>query len=155
MEKINVKALSEDTRRAILRRVKDKLGFGKAIEVLDISKGSMHNYLQGIRKIPDEVILKALQHIEEEEFREIAGSVERLKAIGILSQDGTIDYPTALQILALATRDEYLKQAILRFAVENFREDLKKMLGILPANIVLTWENGFENFLKEYKKRRK
>jgi hypothetical protein len=25
----------------------------------------------------------------------------------------------------------------------------------LPANIVLTWENGFENFLKEYKKRRK
>jgi len=155
MEKINVKALSEDTRRAILQRVKDKLGFSKAIEVLDISKGSMHNYLQGIRKIPDEVILKALQHIEEEEFREIAGSVERLKAIGILSQDGTIDYPTALQILALATRDEYLKQAILRFAVEHFREDLKKMLGILPANIVLTWENGFENFLKEYKKRKK
>ena len=55
----------------------------------------------------------------------------------------------------MATRDEFLKQAILRFAVENFREDLKKMLGILPANIVLTWENGFENFLKEYKKRRK
>ena len=88
---INVKALSEDTRRAILQRVKDKLGFSKAIKVLDISKGSMHNYLHGTRKIPDEVVLKSLQHIEEEEFREIAGSVERLKAIGILSQDGTID----------------------------------------------------------------
>jgi len=154
-EKINVKGLSEESRRAILRRFKDKLGFSKAIEVLDISKGSMHNYLHGKRKIPDEVILKALQHIDEKEFSEIVGSFERLKVAGILKDDGSIDYSAILQALALATRDEYLKQAILSFAVEHFREDLKKMLGILPANIVLTWENGFENFLKEYKKRRK
>ena len=58
-EKINVKGLSEESRRAILRRFKDKLGFSKAIEVLDISRGSMHNYLHGKREIPDEVILKA------------------------------------------------------------------------------------------------
>ena len=154
-EKINVKGLSEESRRAILRRFKDKLGFSKAIEVLDISKGSMHNYLHGKREIPDEVILKALQHIDEKEFSEIVGSFERLKVAGILKDDGSIDYSAILQALALATSDEYLKQAILRFAVEHFREDLKKMLGILPANIVLTWENGFENFLKEYKKRRK
>jgi len=154
-EKINVKGLSEESRRAILRRFKDKLGFSKAIEVLDISKESMHNYLHGKREIPDEVILKALQHIDEKEFSEIVGSFERLKVAGILKDDGSIDYSAILQALALATSDEYLKQAILRFAVENFREDLKKMLGILPANIVLTWENGFENFLKEYKKRRK
>jgi hypothetical protein len=115
----------------------------------------MHNYLHGKREIPDEVILKALQHIDEKEFSEIVGSFERLKVAGILKDDGSIDYSAILQALALATRDEYLKQAILRFAVEHFREDLKKMLGILPANIVLTWENGFENFLKEYKKRRK
>ena len=130
-EKINVKGLSEESRRAILRRFKDKLGFSKAIEVLDISKGSMHNYLQGIRKIPDEVILKALQHIDEKEFSEIVGSFERLKVAGILKDDGSIDYSTILQALALATRDEYLKQAILSFAVEHFRfeKDARNLAG--------------------------
>jgi hypothetical protein len=40
-----------------------------------------------------------------------------------------------LQILALATRNEFLKKAILRFAVEHFREELRKMLGLLPADV--------------------
>lgn len=154
-ERINVKGLSDDSRRAILSKVKDKLGFSKAVECLGISKGSMHNYLHGIRKIPDEVILRALQHLEEEEFSEIVRSFDRLKAVGILKEDGSIDYPAILQALALATSDEYLKQAILRFAVEHFREDLKKMLGLLPANVILAWERGFEEFLREQKKRSK
>jgi hypothetical protein len=48
-----------------------------------------------------------------------------------------------------------LSQAILRFAVENFREDLKKMLGIIPSMVKLTWEKEFEEFLSKRKKRRK
>jgi intergrase/recombinase len=67
--------------------------------------------------------------------------------------DGSVDYSLILQAVALASRDEYLKQAILRFAVENFREDLKKMLGLVPSNVELTWEPGFEEFLRERKKR--
>jgi hypothetical protein len=49
-EKINVKALGDDVRRKILEVVKNRLGYNKAVEVLGISKGSLHNYLHGIRR---------------------------------------------------------------------------------------------------------
>jgi hypothetical protein len=37
-EKINVKALGDDVRRKIIEKVKEKLGYNKTVEVLDISK---------------------------------------------------------------------------------------------------------------------
>jgi len=46
-----------------------------------------------------------------------------------------VDYGLVLRILAIVARNEYLKNAILRFVVENFREDLRKMLGISFAGI--------------------
>jgi intergrase/recombinase len=150
-----VKGLSDDVRREILRRVKDKLGFNKTVEILDIAKGSLHNYLNALRKIPDDVISKALQYLDEKEFNEIVAGIDRLKAVGIIREDGSIDYSLILQAVALASKDEYLKQAILRFTVENFREDLRKMLGISLSQVVFTWSQGFEEFLRERKKRRK
>jgi hypothetical protein len=33
--------------------------------------------------------------------------------------------------------------------VEHFREDLRKMLGLVPTTIKLTWDQGFEEFLRE------
>jgi intergrase/recombinase len=155
IHKVNVRGLGDDVRREILRRVKDKLGFNKTVEVLDIAKGSLHNYLNGLRRIPDDVILKALQYLDEKEFNEIVAGIDRLKAVGIIREDGSIDYSLILQAVALASKDEYLKQAILRFTVENFREDLRKMLGISLSQVVFTWSQGFEEFLRERKKRRK
>ncbi|MCC6014623.1 MAG: integrase [Desulfurococcaceae archaeon] len=154
-ERVDVRGLSEDSRRAILERVKEKLGFNKTLEVLGISKGSLHNYLHGVRKIPDNVVYRALQYLEEWEFNSIIGGFDRLRAAGIVRADGTVDYSLVLQAIALATRDEYLKQALLRFTVENFREDLRRMLGLSLAHVVFRWEPGFEEFLRERKKRRK
>jgi intergrase/recombinase len=142
-------------RREILRRVKEKLGFNKTVEILDIAKGSLHNYLNGLRKIPDDVIFKALQYLDEKEFNEIVAGIDRLKAVGIIREDGSIDYSLILQAVTLASKDEYLKQAILRFTVENFREDLRKMIGISLSQVVFSWSQGFEEFLRERKKRRK
>jgi intergrase/recombinase len=153
--RVNVKALGDEVRRKILERVKDKLGFTRALEALDISKGAMHNYLHGLRRIPDEVVYKALQYLEEREFNEIVQGVDRLRAVGIIREDGSVDYSLVLQAIALATRDEYLKQALLKFTVGNFREDLRKMLGLSLAHVVFKWEPGFEEFLRERKKRRK
>jgi intergrase/recombinase len=155
IHKVNIKGLSDDVRREILRRVKEKLGFNKTVEILDISKGSLHNYLNGLRKIPDNVISKALQYLDEKEFNEIVAGIDRLKAVGIIREDGSIDYSLILQAVALASKDEYLRQAILRFTVENFREDLRKMLGISLSQVVFTWSQGFEEFLRERKKSRK
>jgi intergrase/recombinase len=153
--RVDVGGLSDDSRRAILQRVKDKLGFGRALEVLGIARGSLYNYLHGIRRVPDDVISKALRYLDEGEFNEIVGGLDRLRSIGILRVDGSVDYSLILQAVALASRDEYLKQAILRFAVENFREDLKRMLGLVPSTVVLVWDEGFEEFLQERKKRRR
>lgn len=44
----------------------------------------------------------------------------------------------ASQVLKLASRDEHLRQLMLRFVVDNFKEELKKMLGLLPSTIKLT-----------------
>jgi len=66
-----------------------------------------------------------------------------------------VDYGLALRILSLATRDEYLKNAILRFVVQEFKDDLRRMLGLSLTGIKLSWSLDFENFLVERKKRRK
>jgi intergrase/recombinase len=152
---VDVKGIGDDGRRCVLQRVKDKLGFNRAVEALGIARGSLHNYLHGVRRVPDEVLRRALQYLDEVEFREVVGGLDRLRATGILREDGSVDYSLILQAVALASRDEYLKQAILRFAVEHFREDLKKMLGIVPLSVKLSWERGFEEFLREHKKRGK
>jgi hypothetical protein len=153
--KVNVSALGDDARRLILERVKHKLGFTKTLEALGIAKGSLYNHLHGVRRVPDNVVYRALQHLEESEFNEIVKGLDRLRAIGIIRVDGSINYSLILQAIALATRDEYLKQALLKFTVENFREDLRKMLGTSLAHVVFKWEPGFEEFLRERKKRRR
>jgi hypothetical protein len=153
--RVDVRGLSDDSRRAILERVKEKLGFNKTLEVLGISKGSLHNHLHGVRRVPDDVVSRALQYLEEWKFNEIVRGFDRLRAAGIVRADGTVDYSLILQAIALATRDGYLKQALLRFTVENFREDLRRMLGISLAHVVFRWESGFEEFLRERKKRRR
>jgi len=153
--KVNAGALSDEARRLILERVKKKLGFEKTLRALGIARGSLHNYLHGVRRVPDSVVYKALQYLEEAEFNEIVQGIDRLRAIGIIRGDGSIDYSLVLQAIALATRDEYLKQALLKFTVENFREDLRKMLGSSLAHVVFKWEPGFEEFLRERKKRRR
>ena len=69
--RIDVRGLSEEARRLILERVKRKLGFTKTLEVLGIARGSLHNYLNGVRRVPDNIVYKALQYLEEGEFNEI------------------------------------------------------------------------------------
>jgi hypothetical protein len=113
-EKVDVKVLGDDVRGGF-DEVKDKLGYNKTVEVLSISKGFLHNYLHGIRRVPDEVIQKALQYLDESEFKEILQGVELLKATGIVRSDGTVNYSLALQVLALATKDEYIENAVVQF----------------------------------------
>jgi hypothetical protein len=63
-------------RRSILERVKGKLGYNEALKALEISRGALHNYLHGLRRVPDEVVSRALRCLEEGEFYEIVrGSI--------------------------------------------------------------------------------
>ena len=129
--RINISVLDDEARRTILLRVKSKLGFTRALKVLGVARGSLHNYLTGARRVPDYVVENALRYLDEREFNEIVRGLDKLKALGIIRGDGSIDYSLVLQAIALATRDEYLKQAILRFAVENFREIWEDCINVL------------------------
>ena len=152
---VNVQVLGDDVRRSILSYIKGKLGFNETCRVLGLSKSTLHRYLMGERRIPDEVIMEALKHITREEFESIVSDWDRLKALGVIREDGVVDYGLALRILSLATRDEYLRNAILRFVVQEFKDDLRRMLGLSLTGIKLSWSLDFENFLLERKKRRK
>jgi hypothetical protein len=60
-----------------------------------------------------------------------------------------------MEFIREASKDEYFKKLLLDFIVANYREELKKILGIVPEKVELRWDGGFEEFLRERKKRRK
>ena len=158
MRKFGLKLQATMLGLVILRAVKNKLEFNGGCSALGIAKPGLHRYLwylSGKRKIPSDVVKKALRHLEREEFESIVSEWDKLRALGVISDKGVVDYGLALKILGLASKDEYLKNAILKFVVQEFRDDLRKMLGISFVGIKLEWSENFEYFLMERKKRRK
>ena len=115
----------------------------------------MWRLLERVSPVKPEYVKPLLKLLSREEFESLVAAREKLKALGILRDDGTVDYSLALEILAVAREDEYLKNAILGFVVQEFREDLRKMLGLSMAHVVFKWETGFEEFLRERKRRRR
>ena len=111
--------------------------------------------LRGRVGVDDGKLRTLLSLLTEQEFRDILSSRKLLEVANIIRPDGTVNYAVVMEILKKAVEDEYLKQLIIRFVVENFREDVKKALGLFPANIVLHWEEGFMDFLKHHKRYKK
>ncbi len=133
---LDLEKLDRETRLRILRFAIEKHGKHVVTEVLGVSRVTLWRYLSGKQEVPsDKLLAKGL--VSREEFERLVATGERLRALGILRDDGGVDYGLALEVLALAKRDEYLKNAILRFVVQEFREDLRKMLGISLAGIKL------------------
>jgi len=147
--------LSEEARYRILNRVVEKHGRRRVAELAGISRVTLWRLLERKSPVKPEYVRPLLKLLSQQEFEEIVSAGERLRSLGIIREDGSIDYSLALEILALARRDEYLKNAVLRFVVQEFREDLKKMLGISFAGIRLEWTWDFESFLMERKRRKK
>jgi transcriptional regulator with XRE-family HTH domain len=61
--KVNASALSDEARRLISERVEKKLGLEKTLRELGIARGSLHNYLHGLRTVPDSMVYKARQYL--------------------------------------------------------------------------------------------
>jgi len=153
-EVLNLKSLSEEDRARILQYVVDKHGRETVQEVLRVSRATMWRLLNGKSRLDDERLKLLLTMITEEEFRRVLEARKVLEAAGLV-RDGYIDYPLALEVVKLILRDEYLKNLVLRYVVDTYREDLRKLLGMSFAGIKLEWSEDFENFLSERKKRRK
>jgi hypothetical protein len=78
-----------------------------------------------------------------------------LRACGATYEDGSLDRMFIVEVLAVASRDEILRRMILEFVVKYYKEELKKILEIVPEKVELRWDEGFEEFLRERKKRKK
>jgi len=147
--------LGEDARYRILRYVVEKYGRKRVLEESGNSRVTLWRLLERIFPVKPEYVKPLLKLLTREEFERLVSARDRLRSLGILRDDGAIDYSLALEVLAVTKDDEYLKNAVLRFVVQEFRDDLRKMLGISFAGIRLTWTEDFEHFLMERKKRRK
>ncbi|MEM4846850.1 MAG: integrase [Thermosphaera sp.] len=153
-EVLNLKSLSEEDRARILQYVVDKHGRDRVQEILKVSRITMWRLLNGKSRLDDERLKMLLATITEDEFRRVLEARKVLETAGLV-RDGYIDYTLALEVVKLILRDEYLKNLVLRYVVDTYREDLRKLLGITFAGIKLEWSEDFENFLSERKKRRK
>jgi len=95
LDNIDIKSLGDSTWILILQRLREGLGYVGAYRALGISDSSLSRYLRGERRTPGEVVRRALQHLGEEEFRQIVQGEERLRALGIVRKEGSIDYGLA------------------------------------------------------------
>jgi intergrase/recombinase len=154
-ESLDLANLSDEDRYRILDFVVGKVGRDAVRDALRISRYTLWRLLNRRVRVDDAKLRVLLSFLSREEFEQLVSVGQRLRALGIVREDGSVDYGLALEVLALARRDEYLKQALLRFVVQEFREDLKRMLGISFAGVMLEWSEDFEQYLRLQKKRQK
>jgi Uncharacterized protein conserved in archaea len=154
-DSLDLSKVSDEDRFKILEYVVSKVGREKVQEALKVSRITMWRLLNRQVRVDDSKLRALLSLITQREFESLISVRDRLRALGILRDDGTVDYGLALEVVALASSDEYLKNALIQFVVTRFKEDVKRALGISFAGIKLHWDEGFEQFLVERKKRRK
>ncbi|MEM1704105.1 MAG: hypothetical protein QXQ31_08645 [Zestosphaera sp.] len=82
-------------------------------------------------------IAPLLRLLTPSEFESLAFAGSRFRSLGILRDNGTIDYSLILEIVSITRKDGYPKNALLRFVVQEFREDIRKMPGASFAVIKL------------------
>jgi len=154
-ERLDFSRILDSDRYKLLEYAVNKLGKDRVQQALNVSRYTMWRLLNRKIRVDDVKLKTILSLITPREFEEALGAEKRLIASGVVREDGTVDYSTAIEILKRATRDEYLKQLVIRFVVDNFREDVKKAIGLFPVRVILHWDKDFEEFLKYYKKGRK
>ncbi|MEM4665648.1 MAG: integrase [Sulfolobales archaeon] len=153
--KVDASKLDEDSRYRVLYYLVEKYGSRKVMEEVGISRVTLWRLLRRESPVKPKYIAPLLRLLTPSEFESLVSTGSRLRSLGILRDDGTVDYSLILEIVSIARSDEYIKNALLRFVVQEFKEDIRKMHGVSFAGIKLEWSEDFENFLSERKKRRK
>ena len=154
-ERLNLSAISPEDRYRLLEYVVEKHGRRRVMGALGVSRYTVWRMLRRQVGVSDEKLRRILSLMAEEEFKKVMSTRGRLKALGIVREDGTVDHALIMEALSYAAGDEYLKRQIIGFVVRHFKEDLKKALGILPGAVTLKWTKGFEEYLTAKKKGRK
>ncbi|MGC8613979.1 MAG: hypothetical protein ACP5L2_07090 [Conexivisphaera sp.] len=118
---VDVSALGQGARRAILSALKDRMGALELARAIGVSRVALWRYLKGERDPPGDVIRRALGLMEEEEFHRALRGSELLRALGAVRGDGSIDYSAAVEAIGAAMNDEYLRNLVLELAAPAVR----------------------------------
>jgi DNA-binding transcriptional ArsR family regulator len=85
LDNIDIKSLGDRTRVLILQRLRERLGYVGAYRALGISDSSLSRYLRAERRIPDEVVRRALQNLGDGRLFRLSLLFVVLKFIGLFS----------------------------------------------------------------------
>jgi len=138
-EMVDSNKIDEDVRYRILVYAVNKFGQKRVREEIGVSRATIWRLIGRRSPVKPEYVKSVLKLLSLEEFERIVEARRKLRALGIVRDDGSIDYSLALEMLAVARNDEYLKNAILRFVVQEFSEDLKRMLGLSFTGLKFHW----------------
>ena len=86
--------IDHETRLRVLRFTVEKHGKQVVIKALGISCVTLWRYLNGRQEIPDDKLLALFSSglVSRSEFERLVSAGQRLRALGILRDDDTIDY---------------------------------------------------------------
>lgn len=121
-ESLNLSKLDEDRYR-ILEYIVDKFGRDEIQELLGISCYIVWRPVNGPVRVNYGKFRVLLNLISMEELKEILGPRKLLESPGIVRHGGIVNYFIIMEILKLTASDEYLKQPIIKFVVDNLRRE--------------------------------
>ncbi len=153
-EKVDISRIDQETRRSLLLKLKERYPTSDLLARLGIkSRATLTKYLKYGRRIPDEVVVKMIENLEEEEFWSLLSGRRKLEAIGLIdSETGKVDYEAVMELLKLAIREPILKKIFLEFISKYLRNELLQLMPAKLPAIELKWTSEFEDYLRKEKK---
>ena len=153
-EKVDISRIDQETRRSLLLKLKERYSTSELLIRLGIkSRATLTKYLKYGRKIPDKLVIKMLENIEEEEFWNLLSGRKKLEAMGLIdSTTGKVDYEAVMELLKLAIREPILKKILLEFISKYLRNELIQLMPAKLPAVELEWTKEFEDYLRKEKK---
>ena len=153
-DKVDIKRIDQETRRSLLLRLKERYPTHELLIKLGIkSRATLTKYLKYGRRIPDEVVERVLDNLDEDEFWGLLNGRKKLEAIGLIeSETGKVDYEAVMELMKLAIREPVLKKIFLEFISKYLRNELIQLMPAKLPAIELKWNSEFEEYLRKEKK---
>lgn len=150
-EAIDPGRIGDEDRYRILEYVVRKAGRERVQRLLNVSRYTMWRMLKRHVGIDDNKLRILFSFLTLNEFRDILSSRKLLESLGIIGSDGRVSYPVVMEIIKYAAKDGLLRQQLIDYVVKNFKEDIRKALGMVAVSIDLEWSGDFEKWLTKTK----
>ncbi|MCE4608640.1 MAG: hypothetical protein F7B61_06775 [Caldisphaeraceae archaeon] len=113
-----------------------------------------------LSKIGDEDRYKLLDYVIGKKCKaevQRALDISRVMMWRSMNRQSKID-DNRLKILLLLISEKEFREVLgttkLLRSMGIVKEDVNKVMGLFPSDVVLSWDQGFEGFLREYKKKK-